>query len=54
MNSDVTPAAHDATDALASLPLQFGVPLDASSPLFFACLAAAIGLVYLFCRQKFA
>ncbi|HEX8167378.1 MAG TPA: hypothetical protein VF601_16540 [Beijerinckiaceae bacterium] len=35
------------------LPMQFGVPLDQSSPLFFACLLAAIGLVYLFGRQKF-
>lgn len=33
--------------------IQFGVPLDASAPLFFGCLAAGIGLVYLFCRQKF-
>jgi hypothetical protein len=32
---------------------QFGVPLDASAPLFFGCLAAGIGLVYLFCQQKF-
>jgi hypothetical protein len=34
--------------------MQFGVPLDESSPLFFGCLAAGVGLVYLFCRQKFA
>jgi hypothetical protein len=38
----------------STLPIQFGVPLDASSPLFFVCLAAAIGLVYLFCDKKFA
>src|ERR1700759_5208330 len=39
---------------LSSQPLiQFGVPLDQSSLVFFGCLAAAIGLVYLFCRQKF-
>jgi hypothetical protein len=36
-----------------TLPMQFGVPLDQSSFLFFACLIAAIGLVYLFCRGKF-
>src|SRR5215469_6671763 len=55
MNSEATTAANDATNALSSLPfMQFGVPLDASSLLFFCCLAAAIGLVYLFCRQKFA
>ena len=34
-------------------PMQFGVPLDENSPLFFGCLIAAIGLVYLFCSQKF-
>ena len=34
-------------------PMRFGVPLDENSPLFFLCLAAAIGLVYLFCRKKF-
>jgi Protein of unknown function (DUF2384) len=34
-------------------PMSFGVPLDENSPLFFLCLAAAIGLVYLFCRKKF-
>jgi len=55
MNSEATAAASDATNALSSLPfMQFGVPLDATSLLFFGCLAAAIGLVYLFCRQKFA
>jgi uncharacterized protein (DUF2384 family) len=37
--------------SLSPLPQNFGVPLD--SPLFFLCVAAAIGLVYLFCRQKF-
>jgi hypothetical protein len=37
-----------------NLAMQFGVSLDASSILFFLCLTAAIGLVYLFCRQKFA
>lgn len=36
-----------------TLPMQFGVPLDRSSLLFFGCLIAAIGLVYLSCRQKF-
>jgi hypothetical protein len=34
--------------------LRIGVPLDAPSPLFFASLAAAIWLVYLFCERKFA
>ncbi len=33
--------------------MQFGVPLDENSPLFFGCLIAAIGLVYLFCSRKF-
>ena len=37
-----------------SLPMNFGVPLDQSSILFFASLAGAIWLVYLFCQQKFA
>jgi hypothetical protein len=38
-----------------TLPMQFGVPLDDpwSFILFVACLSAAIGLVYLFCRKKF-
>lgn len=35
------------------LPMQFGVPLDQSSLIFFACLIAAIGLVYFFCRKNF-
>jgi hypothetical protein len=34
--------------------MNFGVPLDQSSILFFASLAGAIWLVYLFCQQKFA
>jgi len=34
--------------------LQIGVPLDASSPLFFACLLAAVAIVYVACRKKFA
>jgi len=38
------------------LPMQLGLPFDDlwSFVLFIACLSAAIGLVYLFCRQKFA
>jgi hypothetical protein len=39
---------------LSSTLMQFGVPLDTNSLLFFACLAAAVGLVYLFCRKNFA
>ena len=38
---------------LSTLPMQFGVSLDKDGLVFFACLTAAIGLVYLFCRQKF-
>lgn len=38
---------------MTTQPMQFGVPLDQSSLVFFACLTAAFGLVYLFCRQKF-
>src|SRR5215203_6031293 len=36
-------------------PMQFGVPLDDpwSVILFLSCLAAAVGLVYLFCWRKF-
>jgi hypothetical protein len=34
-------------------PMQFGVPLDENSLVFFGCLIAAIGLIYLYCRQKF-
>jgi uncharacterized protein (DUF2384 family) len=34
--------------------MNFGVPLDQSSILFFASVAGAIWLVYLFCQQKFA
>ena len=37
-----------------SLPMNIGVPLDQLSILFFASLAAAIWLVYLFCQQKFS
>jgi hypothetical protein len=37
-----------------TLPIQFGVPLDQTGLLFFACLLAGIGLVYLFCLKKFA
>jgi hypothetical protein len=37
----------------STLPVKFGIPLDENGPLFVLCLAAAIGLVYLFCRQKF-
>jgi hypothetical protein len=33
--------------------MQFGVPLDRSSLVFFACLIAGIALLYLHCRQKF-
>src|SRR5213083_1145437 len=38
-----------------TLPMQFGVSLDDpwSFMLFMASLIASIGLVYLFCRQKF-
>jgi uncharacterized protein (DUF2384 family) len=38
------------------LPMQLGLPFDDlwSFVLFIACLSAAIGLVYLFCGQKFA
>src|SRR5580692_2092213 len=50
-------ATHVGSTAMATQTsdsvIQFGVPLDASAPLFFGCLAAGIGLVYLFCRQKF-
>ncbi len=38
---------------LSTLPMQFGVSLDKDGLVFFACLTAAIGLVYLFCRPKF-
>jgi hypothetical protein len=34
--------------------MNIGVPLDAMSPLFFACLGVAIWLVYVFCQRKFA
>ena len=37
-----------------SLTQHFGVPIDELSPLFYACLGAAIWLVYLFCRKQFA
>jgi hypothetical protein len=37
-----------------SLPMQFGVSLNSNSILFFLCLTAAIGLVYLFGTKKFA
>ena len=37
-----------------SLPMQFGVPLDQLSFLFFGCLGVAIWLVYMFCQKKFA
>jgi len=39
---------------MSDFHLRIGVPLDAPSPLFFASLAAAIWLVYLFCERKFA
>ena len=38
---------------LSTLPMQFGVSLDKDGLVFFACLTGAIGLIYLFCRQKF-
>jgi hypothetical protein len=34
--------------------MQIGVPLDELSPLFYGCLAVAIWLVYMFCKQRFA
>ena len=34
--------------------MQIGVPLDELSPLFYGCLALAIWLVYMFCKQRFA
>jgi hypothetical protein len=37
-----------------SLPMQFGVPLNQLSFLFFACLGFAIWLVYTFCQKRFA
>jgi uncharacterized protein (DUF2384 family) len=40
-------------DTLSTIPQQVGVSFDHDSLLFFACLIAALGLVYLFCSQKF-
>src|SRR5439155_6278725 len=37
-----------------SLDMQFGVPLNQLSFLFFGCLGVAIWLVYMFCQKKFA
>ena len=39
---------------MPNLPMQFGVPLDEMSILFFASLGVAIWLVYVFCKGKFA
>jgi hypothetical protein len=40
--------------AAPSLPMQFGVPLNELSFLFFGCLGIAIWLVYVFCQKRFA
>lgn len=39
---------------MPTLPMKLGVPLDEMSLLFFASLAVAIWLVYVFCQRKFA
>lgn len=39
---------------MPTLPMKLGVPLDEMSILFFLALGAAIWLVYVFCKQKFA
>jgi hypothetical protein len=53
---DLTATSPTPSSATPKLEMQLGLPFEDlwSFILFIACLSAAIGLVYLFCRQKFA
>lgn len=39
---------------MPTLPMKLGVPLDQMSVIFFASLALAVWLIYVFCQRKFA
>ncbi len=53
MDSSISPVSPG---AIPTLPMQLGFPFQDlwTFALFIGCLSAAIGLVYLFCQQKFA
>ena len=54
MDSPSTPVVDPMTRP--NLPMKFGIPFDdpVSFAVFLLCLVLGIGLVYLFCKQKFA